>query len=69
MLGSCMFWGSFVVLCVCFCPLESMAAWVVAGDTVQLGLIIISGGFRAAAPKRQCWIVNSPTEWYQTNFS
>lgn len=37
-----------------------MAAWVVAGDRAQLGLIVIGSGFRAAAPELQRRIVTSP---------
>lgn len=54
-------WGFWCFLCVSrFCPLERVAAWIVAVDRVQLGLFAISGGFRAAAPELQRGIVNSP---------
>lgn len=40
------------ILCSGFSSLGSMALWVIDGDRVQLGPIVISSGFREAAPKR-----------------
>lgn len=63
---SCTFDVFFVFsLRSCFGRLESVAAWVVAGDRAQLGLTVIRGEFRETAPELQCWIVTSPAEWYQ----
>lgn len=66
--GSCKFGGGgfWCFLCVpslfCFCPLRNLAACVVAGDRMQLGLIAISGGFRTAAPEQphtRTWFLNT----------
>ena len=47
-----------------FCPLGRVAAWVVSGGWAQLGLLAISGRFKAAAPQGRCGIVTAPAEWY-----
>lgn len=61
--GSCMFGVFLCCLCSRFCPLGSVAAWVVPGDRTQLGLAVISGRFQTPAPELLCWIVFLPADW------
>lgn len=54
-------------LCSGFCPLGSVAAWILAGDWLHLWLITISNGYEAAAPEHLRWTVSLSAESYQTN--
>lgn len=59
-IGSCMLMHVLLSLCSFVCPLGSVIDLVVSGDGAQLGLVAISGGFKAAASRNHHWVVASP---------